>query len=119
VHHRDIKVNSAKKWLEKGMKVRATVRFRGREASYPELALEDLREVAEMLKDYASIEVPPALEGRNMSMVLMPIKMGKKPAAESKKVEEAAPAVAEKKASKPKTEKKTVEAAIPPETKAE
>jgi len=112
-HHRDLKVNSAKKWLEKGMKVRATVRFRGREASYPELALEDLREVAEMLKDYASIEVPPALEGRNMSMVLVPIKTGKKPAAEIKK--DAAPALAvnEKKPVKEKAEKKAVEASAP------
>jgi translation initiation factor IF-3 len=141
VHHRNLKVNAAKKWLEKGMKVRATVRFRGREASYPELALEDLREVAEMLKDYATIEVPPAVEGRNMSMVLVPIKGGKKPAAETKKVDVAAPteiekkpvkekaekkavdavtpAVSEKKTPKSKTGKKTVEAAAPQETKAE
>jgi translation initiation factor IF-3 len=130
-HHRDIKVNAAKKWLEKGMKVRATVRFRGREASYPELALEDLREVAEMLKDYATIEVPPVVEGRNMSMVLVPIKTGKKPAAEikkveattpaaeSKKVEAAAPAVAKKKPKKVKTEKKAVKESAPEETTAE
>ena len=112
-HHRDLKVNAARKWLAKGMKVRATVRFRGREASYPELALEDLREVAEMLKDCASIEVPPAVEGRNMSMVLVPIKTGKKPAAESKKVETAAPAGAEKKPVYEKAEKKAVEAPAP------
>jgi len=84
VHHRNIKVNVARKWLEKGMKVRATVRFRGREASYPELALEDLREIAEMLKDLSTIEVPPAVEGRNMSMVLAPIKPSKKSAVDSK-----------------------------------
>jgi translation initiation factor IF-3 len=118
-HHRDIKVNAAKKWLEKGMKVRATVRFRGREASYPELALEDLREVAEMLKDYASIEVPPAVEGRNMSMVLVPIKTIKKPAAEPKKEETAVPAKAEKKPAKPKVEKKKAATPAPEEAKAE
>ncbi len=78
VHHRNIKVNMAHKWLEKGMKVRATIRFRGREASYPELALEDLREIAEMLKDRSVIEIPPAMEGRTMSMVLAPVKPGKK-----------------------------------------
>ncbi len=119
VHHRDIKVNAAKKWLEKGMKVRATVRFRGREASYPELALEDLREVAEMLKDYATIEVPPAVEGRNMSMVLIPVRAAKKPAAESKKDESSAPAAVEKKPKKVKAEKKAVEASDPQETPAE
>jgi translation initiation factor IF-3 len=93
VHHRNIKVNVARKWLDKGMKVRATIRFRGREASYPELALEDLREIAEMLKDISTIEVPPAVEGRNMSMVLIPVKPGKKPASapakESEKLETA------------------------------
>jgi len=83
-HHRDLKVNAARKWLAKGNKVRATVRFRGREASYPELALEDLREVAEMLKDCAIVEVPPALEGRNMSMVLAPLRPGKKAPSEPK-----------------------------------
>lgn len=85
VHHRDLKVNAARKWLAKGNKVRATVRFRGREASYPELALEDLREVAEMLKDCATVEVPPTLEGRNMSMILIPLRPGKKAPAEGKK----------------------------------
>ena len=78
VHHRNLKVNMARKWLEKGIKVRATIRFRGREASYPELALEDLREIAEMLKDRSTIEIPPAMEGRTMSMVLAPSKPGKK-----------------------------------------
>jgi len=102
VHHRNIKVNVARKWLEKGMKVRATVRFRGREASYPELALEDLREIAEMLKDLSTIEVPPAVEGRNMSMVLVPIKPGKKAPAESKPV--ASTATTEKASESPASE---------------
>jgi len=119
VHHRDLKVNAARKWLAKGMKVRATVRFRGREASYPELALEDLREVAEMLKDCAAIEVPPAVEGRNMSMVLIAIKPGKKLAAESKPDAAPTPAVAEKKPAKPKTGKKAVKTSAPQETPAE
>ena len=69
-----------------------------------------------MLKDYASIEVPPAVEGRNMSMVLVPIKrtMGQESrAAETKKGEADQLQLSEKKASKPKTEKKTVEAACP------
>jgi translation initiation factor IF-3 len=112
VHHRDIKVNAARKWLEKGMKVRATVRFRGREASYPELALEDLREVAEILKDIATIEVPPAVEGRNMSMVLIPIKASKKPAptsGEDIKVSPAEPAKEEKKVEKKAKELKPIE----------
>ena len=46
------KVRDARRWLEDGMKVRVTVKFRGREASYPEIALEDLREVAEIKRRF-------------------------------------------------------------------
>lgn len=49
-----------------------TVRFRGREITYPELALEDLREIAEELDDIATIEQAPGMEGRTMSMLLNP-----------------------------------------------
>lgn len=56
------------------MKVRVTVRFRGREITYPDLALEDLREIAEELKDVCVIEQTPALEGRSMTMMLGPSK---------------------------------------------
>jgi translation initiation factor IF-3 len=56
------------------MKVRVTIRFRGREITYPELALEDLREIAEELKDVAEIEQPPNMEGRTMFMMLTPKK---------------------------------------------
>lgn len=73
-HHRSFKVDDARRWLGEGMKVRVTIRFRGREITYPELALEDLREIAEMLADVATIEQPPALEGRTMGMLLAPAK---------------------------------------------
>ena len=54
------------------MKVRVTVRFRGREITYPELALEDLKEIAEELADIAVIEQAPIMEGKVMTMVLTP-----------------------------------------------
>lgn len=69
-HHRSFKTRDARRWLEAGMKVRVTIRFRGREITYPELALEDLREIAEELADIAVIEQPPNMEGRVMSMLL-------------------------------------------------
>ena len=69
-HHRSFKTRDARRWLEAGMKVRVTIRFRGREITYPELALEDLREIAEELSDIAVIEQPPNMEGRVMSMLL-------------------------------------------------
>ena len=71
-HHRDFKVRSARKWLEKGMKVRVRMLFRGREITYPEIALEDLKEVAKALEDVAVVERPPVLEGRSMLMILAP-----------------------------------------------
>ncbi len=77
-HHRDLKVRDARRWLESGMKVKVRIRFRGREISYPDIALEDLKEIAEELSDLALIEQAPALEGRTMLMVLAPGKASKK-----------------------------------------
>ena len=77
-HHRDLKVRDARRWLEAGMKVKVRIRFRGREITYPEIALNDLKEIAEDLSDLAIIEQAPALEGRTMLMVLAPGKGPKK-----------------------------------------
>ena len=77
-HHRSFKIKDARRWLLDGMKVRVTVRFRGREITYPELALDDLREIAEELADVAAIEQAPMLEGRVMLMILSPSKPAKK-----------------------------------------
>lgn len=77
-HHRGFKTRDARRWLLEGNKVRVTVRFRGREITYPEIALEDLKEVAAELADVATVEQMPTLEGKNMSMVLAPSKPAKK-----------------------------------------
>lgn len=78
-HHRFFKLRDARRWLEAGMKVKVRIRFRGREITYPEIALQDLREVADDLKDLAFIEQEPDREGRSLLMVLAPLKTkGKK-----------------------------------------
>jgi len=77
-HHRDLKVRDARRWLESGMKVKVRIRFRGREITYPEIALNDLKEIAEELSELAVVEQAPALEGRTMLMVLAPGKTKKK-----------------------------------------
>ena len=64
------KINNAKKFLVKGNKVKVTLRFRGREMAHVQQSRHILDDFAETLKDIASIEKPPKLEGRNMSMVL-------------------------------------------------
>ena len=71
-HHRNFKVRDARRWLENGMKVKVTIRFRGREVTYPEIALEDLREIAEELNDISKVETAPSMEGRSMTLVLAP-----------------------------------------------
>lgn len=73
-HHRSFKTRDARRWLQDGMKVKVTVRFRGREVDYPQIAMEDLREIAEELADISIIEAAPKLEGKVMSMVLTPAK---------------------------------------------
>lgn len=72
--HRGFKVDDARRWLNQGHKVRVTIKFRGREMDYPEIALEDLKEVAQSLSDISMIEVPPQMEGRTMLVVLAPSK---------------------------------------------
>ncbi|NDJ79134.1 MAG: translation initiation factor IF-3 [Chloroflexi bacterium] len=71
-HHRSFKVRDARRWLEDGMKVKVRIRFRGREITYPEIARDMLREVAEELDDVAVVEQAPNMEGRTMLMVLAP-----------------------------------------------
>jgi translation initiation factor IF-3 len=72
--HRGFKVDDARRWLLQGNKVRVTVKFRGREMDYPEIALEDLKEIAEALADVSTVEQAPQMEGRTMLVVLAPNK---------------------------------------------
>jgi translation initiation factor IF-3 len=76
--HRGFKVDDARRWLLHGNKVRVTIKFRGREMDYPEIALEDLREIAEALADVSTVEQAPQMEGRTMLVVLAPNKGGPK-----------------------------------------
>jgi translation initiation factor IF-3 len=85
--HRGFKVDDARRWLLQGHKVRVTVKFRGREMDYPEIALEDLKEIAQSLSDVAVIEQAPMMEGRTMLVVLAP---GKSPVKKKDKATEQA-----------------------------
>ena len=64
------KVNSARKFIEKGNKVKVTLRFRGREMAHMQSSKHILDDFADMLKEVATVEKPAKLEGRSMSMVL-------------------------------------------------
>jgi translation initiation factor IF-3 len=93
-HHRSFKTRDARRWLLEGMKVKVTVRFRGREITYPELALEDLREIAEELADVGAVEMMPNMEGKVMTMLLAPLKGSPRKKADEK-VEETEDVTAE------------------------
>ena len=71
-HHRSFKVRDARRWLTEGMKVRARIRFRGREFHYPEIAQQLLTGIADELSDVAVVEQHPNLDGKTMLMVLAP-----------------------------------------------
>ena len=71
-HHKSFKMRDARGWLEEGMKVKVRIRFRGREITYPEIAREQLAEIAEELSDVAVVEQRPNMEGRTMLMILAP-----------------------------------------------
>jgi translation initiation factor IF-3 len=66
-------LKNARKFLEKGDKLKASVRFRGRAITHKELGQDVLNRLAEELKDIAVVETKPKMEGRNMFMMLAPI----------------------------------------------
>jgi len=74
VHDFDTRVRNASKYLEKGHKVKASIRFKGREMAHTELGKDVLIRFANTLESVAEIEQQPKLEGRTMTMILMPKK---------------------------------------------
>ena len=70
----DIKVRNLTKFLDAGNKVKVTLRFRGREMAHQELGMEMLKRVEEDLKEIGVVEQMPKMEGRQMVMVLAPLK---------------------------------------------
>lgn len=79
VHDFDFKTRHAINFLEEGNKVKATVVFKGREMAYIDQGESLLKRFLERVEDIAKIEVEPKMEGRNMSLIVVPIsKKGKK-----------------------------------------
>lgn len=82
-HDYETKKKHILRFLDSGAKVKVTIMFRGREMAHPDLGLNILERLAEDLKDLAIIENQPKLEGRNMHMLIAPLK--KKESKESTK----------------------------------
>lgn len=77
-HDYETKKNNVIRFLEKGNKVKVTIMFRGREQSRPELGYRLLERLADDVAEYGVVETRAKQDGRNMTMVLGPIRKGKK-----------------------------------------
>jgi translation initiation factor IF-3 len=68
------KMKHVDRFLGEGNKVKLTIMFRGREMAHPELGMRILRRIADDLSEVAVVETEPRQDGRNMTMVLHPVK---------------------------------------------
>lgn len=73
-HDYDVKMKSMLRFFNDGDKVKVTLRFRGREMAHQDLGMKLLNRVREETTEIAKVESAPKLEGRQMVMVLAPIK---------------------------------------------
>ncbi len=69
-----VKMRKVKEFLEEGDKVKITMRFRGREVTHPEIAMQVMDRVREDVATLGKVEQMPRLEGRQMVMVLAPLR---------------------------------------------
>lgn len=71
-HDFETKVGHAMKFIAEGNKVKASIRFRGREMAHASLGYGTMNRFAEVMAEAASIEKPAKLEGRSMTMIIAP-----------------------------------------------
>lgn len=84
-HDLEFKLRNARRFLLEGDKVKVTVMFRGREIVHRSLGHEQLDRVRELLGSLANVENPPRMEGRFLSMILVP---NREAIAEARRAEE-------------------------------
>ena len=73
-HDFDVKLKHARRFLEKGDKVKVTVRFRGREMAHKEIGEQQCMRIADACEELAVIEARPRMDGRQMFLILAPKK---------------------------------------------
>jgi translation initiation factor IF-3 len=82
-HDYSTKMRHVERFLGEGNKVKLTIMFRGREMAHPELGLRILERIADEVGEIAIVESAPRQDGRNMTMVLHPLKKGQTPSAKT------------------------------------
>ena len=70
----ETKLRNATKYLQKGDRVKLTIRFKGRQMAHTELGKEVLLRFSDRVKDFADVQDKPKLDGRIMTMLLVPKK---------------------------------------------
>ncbi len=70
----DVKRKRVEKFLRNGDKVKVVMRFRGREVTHPELGSNILQRLESAVEEYGTVETMPRLDGRQMTMVLAPLR---------------------------------------------
>ena len=70
----NVKAKQAQKFLAAGNKVKVSIRMRGRQMAHSELGLDVMKKFYELVKDNGTIEKQPQTEGRNIWMMLVPVK---------------------------------------------
>ena len=71
-HDYDVKMRNARRFLTNGNKVKITMRFRGREMAHQDIGLALLHRMRDELEDIGKVELEPKMEGRQMTMVIVP-----------------------------------------------
>jgi translation initiation factor IF-3 len=89
-HDYGTKVGQVRKFLRAGDKVKVMVVFRGREQSRPEMGVKLLQRLASEVTEFGTVESTPSIDGRNMVMVIGPLKNKAEARAEAKKAAQAA-----------------------------
>lgn len=109
-HDYETKTGHARRFLSAGDKVKAMIQFRGREQQRPEMGIRLLQKFAEDVSDVGSIESNPRIDGRNMVMVIGPVKNKAEAKAEARRAQKSSDKEQSKGQSKePKGDKKRVD----------
>ena len=82
----EVKRKRVVRFLQDNDKVKVTMRFRGREVTHPEIGNEILKRLRDSVSQYGEMEISPKLEGRQMTMVLAPLRGSERPVEQNEEV---------------------------------
>ena len=112
-HDYSTKMRHVERFLGEGNKVKLTIMFRGREMAHPELGLRILERIADEVGEIAIVESAPRQDGRNMTMVLHPLKKGQTPSAKAGAHRKSAPPATQRTSTTPEVGAAPAPAAAP------